>query len=196
MPPNSLFQRPVRTRRARTLLAVALLAASLPIVAIAKNDKDDKEKKDKYEPFAASAQFSEVLGPSTDPNCQPTASAPGSTALGTIDGVGLATAVGAFTVSSVDCLRSADPYAFTPPFAFSSTSFVLRAANGDQIVVAYSGTAEPTASGLFSLTGTFSFVSGTGKYKKIKGGGTLTGVENIGSMPAQGFVTLSGQISY
>lgn len=186
---------PTRARKARTLLMLALLAASVPVTALAKDDKE-KDKKDKYESFAAGAQFSEVLGPSTDSDCQPTKKAPGSTALGEINGVGLATAIGAFTVSSTDCVRSTDPYAFTPPYAFSSTKFVLRAANGDQIVVAYSGTAEQTPSGLFALTGTFSFVSGTGTFKKVKGSGTIAGVENIAAAPAQGFVTLTGQISY
>lgn len=181
-----------------TRLALALFAVSLPMTALAKDDDKEKDKnsKVKYESFTATAQFSEVLGPSTDPNCQPTPSQPGTTAQGTLNGVGLATGVGGFTVSSIDCVRSTNPYAFTPPFMFSSTTFVLHAANGDQIVVSYQGTADPTSSGLFALNGTFSFVSGTGKFKKIQGGGTIAGVENIGLVPAQGFVTLTGQIAY
>ena len=177
----------IRVPKVEVLLATLLLASTLAVPAVAK---------DKPEPFSAGAQFSEVLSPSTDPNCQPTASAPGSTATGTISGSGLATNIGFFTVSSVDCVRSTNPYALTPPFTFSSTSFVLTATNGDKVVISYSGTAQPSSTGLFVLTGQFTFVSGTGEFKKVKGGGTLTGVEDISSNPARGFVTLNGEISY
>ena len=76
--------------------------------------------------FVATAQISELLGPATDAGCQPSSTQPGATASGTINGQGVASVIGAFTVASVDCIRSADPN-FTPPFHFSSTQFVLTA---------------------------------------------------------------------
>lgn len=187
-----MLSRRIHFSKVGALLATILVASTVP-VAVAAKDKDKDDDKDKAVPFAASAQFSELLLPSTDPKCQP--SKDGTTMSGAISGSGLATEIGAFKVESVDCVRSANPYAFTPPFNFSSTSFVLTATNGDQIVVSYSGTAQPSPSGLFALNGEFKFVSGTGEFKKVKGGGTLTGVEDISTNPARGFVTLSGEIS-
>ena len=122
----------------------------------------------------------------------PDASSP-TVALGYINGSGLGTVIGSFTLASVDCVRSASPF-FAPPFTFSSTNFKLTASNGDQIVASYSGTAEVQPTGQLLLKGTFVFTSGTGKYSKVKGSGTLVGVEDISTFPATGFVTLSGTI--
>ena len=72
----------------------------------------------------------------------------------------------------------------------------LTAAGGDTIVASYSGTANLNKIGLLLLTGTYQITSGTGVYSKAKGSGALTGVENISSQPAAGFVTLNGQLSY
>lgn len=185
------FTSPASARRRRSTLSaclalgVAFVAGAAPLCAVAK----DKEA------FAAAAQITESIGPSSDPACQP--SAQGLALQGTISGTGLGTAIGPFTASAVDCLRSSDPtYQFTPPFAFSTSSLVLTAANGDRIVAAYSGTASLSPVGLLLLNGTYTFTSGTGAFRNVKGSGTLTGVEDISTAPARGFVSLVGQISY
>lgn len=164
---------------------LTVLIAASPLAAVGK---------DKYESFAAAAQIAEVIGPSSDASCQ--WSPQGVAMQGTITGTGLGTAIGAFTVSAVDCLRSSTPYDFKPPFAFSTTSLVLTAANGDRIVAAYSGTAALSPVGLLVLNGTYTLTSGTGVYRNVKGSGALTGVEDISSFPAKGFVSLVGQISF
>ena len=117
--------------------------------------------------------------------------------MGRISGTGLGTTgIGAFTLSSLDCVRAASPD-FQPPYTFSSKSFRLTTRNGDEIIATYSGTAmlDP-ATFLLVLNGTFEFTSGTGKYRKIKGGGSLFGAEDISGFPAaRGFVTLTGSIA-
>lgn len=175
----------VRTWKAVALTTAALVASTAPSAAAAKDKQD----------FTAGIQISEVLQfPSNVSDCQPNDPSAESAALGFISGSGLGTAIGAFTLESVDCVRSATPY-FLPPFTFSSTTFKLTTADGDQIIASYGGTAELQATGVLVLKGTFTFTSGTGKYRKVKGGGTLLGVENITATPATGFVTLSGTIS-
>jgi maltodextrin utilization protein YvdJ len=178
------MQRDAKWWKLASAIVVGASAAAMPIAASAAG----------MEPFAAAAQISEMLAPSGDPSCQ--SSAEGVALQGTIQGTGLGTAIGAFTASSVDCLRSSTPAAFFPPLTFSSTSLTLTAANGDQIVAAYSGTAELSAVGLLVLKGTYTLTRGTGAFRKVKGSGTLTGVEDISTVPARGFVSLVGQISY
>jgi hypothetical protein len=170
-----------------TLATAALVASTVPSAAVAK-DKDE---------FTAGIQISELLQvPSNLSSCQPSDPSAESAALGVITGSGLGSAIGAFTVESVDCVRSANPLPyFLPPFTFSSTTFKLTTADGDQIIATYGGTAELQPSGVLVLKGSFSFTGGTGKYSKVKGGGKLIGVENIATTPATGFVTLSGTIS-
>jgi hypothetical protein len=181
-----MTSRPRHRQAANALGVLTLLAAAtLPAAALAK---------DRFEPFVAGAQITELLGPATDAACQPSSTQPGATASGTISGHGFATEVGAFTVASVDCVRAGDPF-FTPPYKFNSTAFTLTAANGDQLILAYSGTAELNPVGLLVLNGSFTITGGTGALRHAKGSGTLTGVENILVTPAKGFVTLSGKIA-
>lgn len=92
-------------------------------------------------------------------------------------------------------MRSASPYGFFPPFHFSSRVLTLTAANGDQIVAAYAGTADLQPTGLLQLSGTYTFTRGTGQFVGVKGSGTLLGVEDISAFPAKGFVTFVGTIS-
>lgn len=175
----------LRTTR-RRLAGSALLAAALLSPAAHAGG---------VEVLVATAQISELLGPATDAACQPSSTQPGATASGTISGHGVATAIGAFTVASVDCIRSADPN-FTPPFKFNSTQFVLTARNGDTVVMSYSGTASLSPVGLLLLNGSFTITGGTGEFRKARGSGTLAGVEDILSVPARGYVTLTGKISH
>jgi hypothetical protein len=164
---------------ALALTTAALVASTAPFAAAAK---------DRFEDFTAGIHISEVLQfPSSDPACQPHGS--DSAALGFINGSGLASVIGAFTFESVDCVRSENVF-FQPPFEFSSTTFKLTDASGHQIVASYGGTATLEPTGLLVLRGSFTFTGGTGKYSKVKGGGTLLGVENIATNPATGFVTL------
>lgn len=145
--------------------------------------------------LVATAQISELLGPATDAACQPSSTQPGATASGTISGHGVASVIGGFTVASVDCIRSADPN-FTPPFSFSSRQFVLTARNGDTVTMSYSGTASLSPVGLLLLNGSFTITGGTGSFGRARGNGTLTGVEDVLSVPAKGYVTLTGKMSH
>ena len=173
--------------RAMAVAAVGLSAMAVPLAATAA---------DKFEKFAAAAQIVEVLDFSVDSSCQPASPGTESTAMGRISGSGLGTTgIGPFTLSSLDCVRASNP-SFQPPYVFSSKSLKLTTSNGD-IVATYSGTAvlDP-ATFLLVLNGTFEFTSGTGMYKKVQGGGSLVGAEDISKFPAaKGFVTLTGSIA-
>ena len=170
--------------KGKRLAAVLLVAGTACIAAVAK---------DRAEPFAAGAQIVEWLVPGSSVGCDPLPASP-NVGVGTINGTGLATSIGKFSISSLDCVRSTNRHGFYPPFNFSSTDLTLTADNGDQIIASYSGSADIEPSGLLRLSGTFSFTSGTGRFKGVKGGGMLLGVEDISVFPARGFVTLTGTI--
>lgn len=174
--------------RAVAVAAAGLVALVVPLATAAA---------EKFEEFAAAAQIVEGLDFNVDSDCQPAYPGTESTAMGRISGSGLGTTgIGAFTLSSLDCVRAANPY-FQPPYTFSSKSFRLTTANGDEIVATYRGTAvlDPATS-LLVLNGTFEFTGGTGKFKKVQGGGSLVGAEDISGFPAaRGFVTLTGMIA-
>lgn len=174
--------------RAVAVAAAGLIALAVPLATAAA---------DKFEKFAAAAQIVEGLDFNVDNTCQPSSHGNESTAMGRISGSGLGTTgIGAFTLSSLDCVRAANAY-FQPPYTFSSKSFTLTTGNGDEIVATYRGTAvlDPATS-LLVLNGTFEFTAGTGTYKKVKGGGSLIGVEDISGFPAaRGFVTFTGIIA-
>ena len=117
--PNRHTRRSGPTR----LLCSAALMGCFATTAVAKDN------------FVAAAQITESLTiPYFDNDCQPTAEHPGLTAKGEIAGAGLATTIGAFKVSSVDCLRSNLAGQFSPPYYFSSSVLTLTAAGGDTIV--------------------------------------------------------------
>ena len=169
----------------------AMVAVSLGLVALTAIAADKLEK------FVAVAQIVEQLDFNVDSSCQPASPGTESTAMGRITGSGLGTTgLGAFTLSSLDCVRSASPI-FQPPFVFSSKSLKLTTSNGDEIVATYSGTAEfDPVTFLLVLNGTFEFIGGTGKYKKVQGSGSLVGAEDISGFPAaRGFVTFTGSIA-
>jgi hypothetical protein len=174
--------------RVVVVAAVSWVALALPLSATAA---------DRSERFVAAAQIVEVLDFSVGADCQPSSPGHESTAIGRISGTGLGTTgIGAFTLTSTDCVRAANAD-FRPPYTFSSKLFKLTTRDGDEIVASYSGTADldPTTS-LLVLDGTFEFTSGTGKYRKVRGGGTLVGAEDIRGFPtARGFVTLTGIIA-
>ncbi len=168
----------------KALCAVMAVATALPLAAVAR---------DRYEPFSAGAQIVEWLIPGDPVGC--TASPGPNIGTGTINGSGLAIPIGAFTVTSQDCVTSDSPYGFYPPFAFSSSVLTLTTRNGDRIVASYRGSAELQPSGLLKLTGTYTLTGGTGQFQGVKGSGTLVGVEDISAFPARGFVTFIGKIA-
>jgi hypothetical protein len=174
--------------RAMAVAALGWVALALPLSATAA---------ERFERFVAAAQIVEVLDFNVDAGCQPSSPGHESTAMGRISGAGLgSTGIGTFTLTSLDCVRAANPF-FQPPYTFSSKSFKLTTRDGDEIVASYSGTADldPTTF-LLVLNGTFEFTGGTGKYRKVRGGGTLVGAEDIRGFPtAKGFVTLTGTIA-
>jgi len=174
--------------RAMAVAAVGFVMLAVPLAAAAA---------DKFERFAATAQIVEVLDFNVESSCWPASPGADRTAMGRISGSGLGTTgIGAFTLSSLDCVRAASQE-FLPPYTFSSTSLRLTTSNGDEIFATYSGTAvlDP-ATLLLVLNGTFKFTAGTGKYKNVQGGGSLVGAEDISGFPAaRGFVTFTGSIA-
>ena len=179
----------IRGHKALTVAVVAIACAA-PWAASA----EDRDGKPRFVPFTAGAQIVEWLVPGSASGCEPTPESP-NTGIGIIQGSGLATSIGTFTVSSTDCVRSANPIGFYPPFNFSSSVLTLTAANGDQIVATYAGTADLQPSGLIRLSGSYTFTRGTGQFMGVKGSGTLLGVEDISVFPAKGYVTFAGSIS-
>lgn len=174
-----------RSQTVHALCAAVLASGAADAVAM-----------DKLEPLVGTAQIAETLVvPSPDGACQTSAEHPGLTATGKIMGQGLGTPIGGFAITSIDCIRSDIPGQFSPPFAFSSSTLTLTARNGDQLVASYSGTGTLSPLGLLILTGSFKITGGTGAFHGAGGSGTLSGVENVVTQPASGFVTLSGQIT-
>ena len=178
--------------RAMAIAAAGLVALAVPLAATAA-DKDEK-----FEKFVAAFQAVEVMDRNVDGSCVPASPGTESTVMGRISGAGMGTGgIGAFTLSSLDCVRAANPY-FQMPYTFSSKLLKLTTSNGDEITAAYSGTAvfDPTTF-LLVLNGTFEFTGGTGKYSKVRGGGQIVGAEDISKFPAAtGFVTLIGRIAH
>lgn len=171
--------------RAMVVATAGWVSLAVPLVATA------------AEKFMAAAQIVEVMDFNVDSSCLAASPGTESTAMGRISGSGLGTGgIGTFAISSVDCVRATNPY-FQPPYTFGSKLLKFTTSSGDEIVATYSGTAvlDP-ATFLLVLNGTFEFTGGTGKYKKVRGGGFLVGAEDISKFPAaRGFVTLTGSIA-
>ena len=186
--------------RAMAVAAAGLVVLAVPFAATA-NDKVEKvekvEKFEKFEKFVAAVQIVEVLDFNVDSSCQSKGPGLESTAMGRISGSGMGTGgIGAFTLSSLDCVRAAN-WNFQPPYVFGSKSFKLTTSTGDDLIATYSGTAvfDP-ATFLLVQNGTFEFSGGTGKYSNVRGGGQIVGAEDISKFPATtGFVTIIGKIS-
>ncbi|MEO7243761.1 MAG: hypothetical protein ABIX12_01230, partial [Rubrivivax sp.] len=106
--------RPSMTRAVSAAAITLTLALASPAVLA----------KDKYETLSAGIQITEQIG-APDPDC----ASSGGVLTGYIEGNGLATTIGAFTLASTDCIVSATGGP-QPPFAFSSSDFTLTAAGG------------------------------------------------------------------
>ena len=175
--------------RIRPTLFTLALAAGLGFAGATSAD----DKRDRV-PFKAVITISEVVG---EPTAECLLSAPpgGGAASGTISGTGLASGgLGALTMTSVDCITSASPL-LLPPLSFSSNNVVLVASNGDLITAVYAGKGSFFPQGIINLTGQFTITGGTGRFSGMQGNGTVEGLESIVSVPATGYVILSGTIS-
>lgn len=179
-------------RPRRSLLPALCAAAALSVSALPAHADDDD---DGLQPFRAGVTLFEFLGPPTS-DCFLKAPAGGGAAAGNISGSGLSSAVGAFTLTSLDCITSASPQ-LLPPLKFSSKQFVLTAANGDRITAEYSGKATALPNGYIALSGSYTFTSGTGRFAGVKGSGSIEGLEDIGRVPGtgNGYVLMTGKIN-
>ena len=168
----------------RSLLSVVSTAAVL-FASTAPAWADDVDGKAKSLPFKADLVIAETLA-AGNLNCD---------AIGIITGSGYATHLGKVTLSSYDCINFTSPTAFIFQM-LQGMKVVLTAANGDQLFATYRGSATPQPGGVLLLSGTFSFMGGTGRFARATGTGTLDGVEDISTAPAGGVLELSAQIAY
>lgn len=145
-------------------------------------------------PFKAMGSITEWMDPSSTNPCAGVAPAYGSAAAGSGSGTGLGSVIGAFSFTTQDCVTSASPY-FTPPYAFSSRQFMITTTEGEQILGHYQGTGTLQGSGPLSMNGTFTITGGSGRFANASGAGVLEVVEDISTVPAKGFLKLTGLIS-
>ena len=112
--------------------------------------------------------------------------------IGTINGVGASTKVGAITVASTDCINPLPPTGTS--FGFASQNVVLTAANGDQLYAAYMGILSPEG----RITGSYVIYGGTGRFAHAVGEGTLSGFEviDLEAGTGTGQITLRGVLAY
>ena len=111
---------------------------------------------------------------------------------GTISGHGTSAMMGGKVVFiATDCITPVGHM-----FNFSDGRFIVMTTSGDQIFANYSGQFVPTGDGAkYVFSGaTFQVTGGTGKFKKVTGGGVLSGGEDMST--GQGTIKLSGQVQY
>ncbi len=134
-------------------------------------------------PFKASLKTQETLG--FNP-----AACPATFLQGTTVATGNATHMGSVTMLSTDCVVQADGQ-----IMFTDGQLLLTAANGDQVNATYSGMLLPGAEApVYSLTGSYTVVGGTGRFEGATGSGSLQGSSNI--VTGQGSYTATGVIRY
>ena len=111
--------------------------------------------------------------------------------IGRITGVGIATKVGAITVTSTDCINLSPA---DMSFGFASHDVILKASNGDQLFAMYSGIL--SAEGV--ITGEYTVYNGTGRFSNAKGSGDLNGFEviDLTTGAGNGQITLRGVLAY
>jgi len=123
--------------------------------------------------------------------------------IGQLQGSGQATAgLGSVKATSQDCINPLglpDPNV-PPAFGFVSGTgpqgLVFTTSTGEQVHAVYAGTLTPQAGRPYAVNGFFVITGGTGRYARASGGGTLSGTENIGAIPAEGEIALTGRIVY
>jgi len=92
---------------------------------------------------------------------------------------------------ATDCITPQGPL-----FNFSDGKFIVMDTKGDQLFANYSGQFVPTGDGtkyVFS-GGTFQVTGGTGRYRNARGGGTLSGGEDMAT--GSGTIKLSGDVLF
>ena len=94
--------------------------------------------------------------------------------LGLIAGTGTLTGIGPVQLSSTDCINPLTANSFT----FTSDDVVLTTANGDQIWATYSGVLGADG----TLSGTYMFVGGTGRFATASGSGIALRSPEISAM--------------
>lgn len=112
-------------------------------------------------------------------------------------GGGTATHIGKYDIVNSHCLNPATG-------ALTNGTFVKTAANGDQLFGTYVGSASviqpPAPIGIFAITGTVIFTSGTGRFTGATGTTTMTGTEHADfsqtPIATQTELTMVGEISY
>ncbi|MDQ6618708.1 MAG: hypothetical protein M3Z31_03255 [Pseudomonadota bacterium] len=133
-------------------------------------------------PFHATISFAEQVfaGPSTTSPCMFQSA---------VVGEGVASATGAVTASSHDCINPASATATL----FVATDLVLKSASGDEIHGQYAGI---LSAGY--ITGGYTISGGTGRFKHASGYGTLQGTEtfDFDTLSGTGLLQLKGSISY
>ena len=134
-------------------------------------------------PFKATLNTQETLG--LNPAACPTTLLQGTTVAS-----GKATHMGSVSLRSTDCV-----VVESGQFTFTDGRLVLTAANGDQIIATYSGMLLPSAElPVYSLSGSYTVIGGTGRFEGATGAGTLQGSSNI--VTGRGGYTATGFISY
>ncbi|MDB5747533.1 MAG: hypothetical protein JWP72_2381 [Massilia sp.] len=111
---------------------------------------------------------------------------------GTISGHGNSAMMGGKVVFiATDCITPVPPL-----YNFSSGKFIVMTTSGDQIFANYSGQFVPTGEGAkYVFSGaTFQVTGGTGKFKKVSGGGVLSGGEDM--ITGHGNIKLAGKVLY
>ena len=137
--------------------------------------------------FKASMATQETLG--HDPlRC------PSTGLVGTTTGKGTASHLGAVTLLAIDCPLLIAGLAPT----FSNGEMTFTAANGDELRATYSGSLTPVAgtASLFTLSGPFTIVGGTGRFVNATGSGMLQGSILLGPLVSQGQYQAIGTLSY
>ena len=112
---------------------------------------------------------------------------------GTTTGSGNASHMGAITFVSTDCVMPSPT-----SFSFSDGKLTVTGANGDEVRAVYNGELLPVPDAapftLFTVSGSYSIVGGTGRFAGATGSGALQGTTNI--VTKQGQIELRGTISY
>lgn len=155
----------------RPAAAVLLLAASATASAQTSS------------PFVLEGVLQETVGPSA--RCV-------SNFGGTIVGNGYSKAMNETVVFiATDCITPQGPL-----FNFSEGKFIVMDKKGDQLFANYSGQFVPTGDGtkfVFS-SASFQVTGGTGKYLRARGGGNMTGGEDMAT--GAGTIKLEGNVIF
>jgi hypothetical protein len=107
-------------------------------------------------------------------------------------GTGKAVHMGAIAWASSETVN----FCTDPEGAEVQGSFVMTAANGDQLHGEYTTLAHPDfTSGVITFSGQWTIVGGTGRFENATGGGTLTGEGSL-APPFAVMASFVGKVSY